>query len=145
MTYIQLIQHPCSVANKNVRGVVKEQSSEYQWNNPNSKEIRTTQVDGCYYTEHTACDYLITIPKEKKALFIELKGSDVFHAIAQIQKTQDDLKTHLPEFSYHARIVPTKVSVPKLFTSPPVIRLKKICMQSGGNFLVKCGCMEETL
>src|SRR5690606_21308456 len=49
------------------------------------------QVDGCLIINETACDWWIKNAKEEGVL-VELKGTDVDHAIDQIEKTFAYLK-----------------------------------------------------
>lgn len=76
---------------------LSEKNSSLKINNPERREVRKIRVDGCVITEGPRCDYLIISPKNME-YFIELKGSDVKHAIEQleasIKKISQQPKTH---------------------------------------------------
>ncbi|MCM1103016.1 MAG: hypothetical protein NC409_02825 [Clostridium sp.] len=70
------------------------------------------------------CDYLYTVREEEclTAIFVELKGKDVSHAIAQIRASIDRYGEVLNSRIF-ARIICK--SVPRLYNDPSVRNLKK--------------------
>ncbi len=62
--------------------------SKFRLHNPTRASIRVVQVDDCVVKEGIRCDYLLVLPSEQE-VYIELKGSDVKHAVEQIAKSID--------------------------------------------------------
>ena len=62
--------------------------SKFCLNNPKRASIKVVQVDGCAIKEGVRCDYLLILP-DGQELYIELKGSDIKHAVEQIAKSID--------------------------------------------------------
>lgn len=79
--------------------------SQITFLNPERLSIRKVEVDGCAITEGLRCDYLLIEPTTNHEHYIELKGSDVPHALKQIIQTilqlSAEAKTH-PKSSYVA-------------------------------------------
>lgn len=75
----------CRATSKNKIFIYKERRSSLTLQN--NDEVMSTRivVDGCEVQEGIRCDYL---HKAKEIeMYIELKGQDVLHAIAQIERT----------------------------------------------------------
>lgn len=53
--------------------------------NPNRQICKCVQVDGCAITEGIRCDNMLTSHDERCEYFVELKGTDVKHAIEQLR------------------------------------------------------------
>jgi hypothetical protein len=145
MTYHQIKISPCTQCNKNSRIVLREHNSTYNLLNPLKKEVCRTHVDGCYVCNKTCCDYLLVDCPDKKVYFIELKGSDVLHAMDQIQDTYTLFKANLSGYCCFARIIPTKVNTPDILNIPKTIKLRKMFHKQGGNVLIKSIVMTETI
>lgn len=62
--------------------------SKFRLYNPKRVSIRVVQVDDCVIKEGVRCDYLLILPSEQE-IYIELKGSDVKHAVEQIARSID--------------------------------------------------------
>lgn len=62
--------------------------SKFRLQNPRRASIRVVQVDDCVIKEGIRCDYLLILP-DGQELYVELKGSDVKHAVEQIARTVD--------------------------------------------------------
>lgn len=54
--------------------------------NPKGLKVRRILVDGCAITDGPRCDWLI-ITRDAVEHYVELKASDVKHALAQIEET----------------------------------------------------------
>lgn len=70
-----------------------EKQSKFILLNPLRKSVDYITVDGCLYTptDHgLRCDYALNF--DDKTVFVELKGSDIAHAIKQILATEQDAK-----------------------------------------------------
>ena len=55
--------------------------------NPNHKLYLKVQVDGCTITDGIKCDKLLLSADEHEERYVELKGTDVMHAIDQLEAT----------------------------------------------------------
>lgn len=62
---------------------LKEKKSNFVLANPDRKEITEVKVDGCAIKEGCKCDFLLLDGTFE--YFIELKGSDVKHAVEQLK------------------------------------------------------------
>jgi hypothetical protein len=62
--------------------------SEFRLHNPKRASIKVVQVDDCVVKEGIRCDYLLILP-DGQEVYIELKGSDVRHAVEQISRSID--------------------------------------------------------
>jgi len=51
------------------------------------------------------CDYLVLNDDKRAVYFIELKGTDINHAIEQIEKTSEKLKKYLNNYVINMRII----------------------------------------
>ncbi len=79
------------------------------------------------------------------AYLIELKGSDLIHAIRQINTTLNHLSRDLADFTkINARIVLTKVNTPDLKSSD-LIKLEKRIRQLGGTLDYKAKVLSENV
>ena len=85
--------------------------TKYIYNNQSSDSLSKYKVDGGLIADDGAkCDYLLLNCEKKRSYFIELKGSDIIHAIEQIDRSIDLLKKELSDFSFFARIILTRVN-----------------------------------
>jgi len=91
--------------------VDKGRRTKYVYNNQSSDFLSKYRVDGGLIADDGAkCDYLLLNCEEKQSYFIELKGSDIIHAVEQVDRSIDLLKGRLSDFSVFARIVLTRVN-----------------------------------
>ena len=67
--------------------------------NPHRVKVQIIEVDGCFITEGLRCDWLFVPTSDHLEVYVELKGSDVRHAIRQIEET-------IPQVSADARTAP---------------------------------------
>jgi hypothetical protein len=83
----------CNNASTNKIVVVSENKRTFRIKNNSLFLINAVTVDPCYISEGLRCDYLFEIiniePDEviNKVLYVELKGSDVEHAVDQLEAT----------------------------------------------------------
>ncbi|NEP62960.1 MAG: hypothetical protein F6K31_39625 [Symploca sp. SIO2G7] len=94
--------------------------SKFRLQNPKRASIRLVQIDDCVIKEGIRCDYLLILPDEQE-LYIELKGSDVKHAVEQISRTIDLLACHSQPFVKLCFIVSTRCPI----NSTEIQNLKK--------------------
>ncbi|HEY3329480.1 MAG TPA: hypothetical protein VGK19_05625 [Capsulimonadaceae bacterium] len=67
--------------------------SKVEFLNPRLRLIDEVHVDGCIFdeSEPLRCDYLVNINERNQSILLELKGSDVLHAIDQLRATTESL------------------------------------------------------
>ena len=93
---------------------LKETKTTYKLNFTKRRLSVVYQVDGNIIKVGNKCDYLILAQQDEcdknnekwKSIFVELKGTDVLHALAQLDATLDNkLFKHSSINEVHARIV----------------------------------------
>jgi hypothetical protein len=92
----------CETTVTQSRVSLSERRSKITFLNPEQRSVRRVQVDGCAITDGMRCDYLL-IDHTGHEHYVELKGSDVSHALDQIMRSIEQLsveaRTH-PKSSY---------------------------------------------
>lgn len=87
-----------------------ENKCTYLGNNPERKEIRQFQIDGGVFPKGTTparCDWLFLNDTDLAVYYVELKGSDIPRAIAQIQSTENEIHPSVViPFSVESYIIP---------------------------------------
>lgn len=107
--YAELIAFPsyCTERQKEIHS--KENKSEHIAVNKNGDLVRQIKIDGdvlpANYNEERRVDYLVLDETKKTAYLIELKGSHIMSAIAQIENTNAKLRNALKEHTIYWRIV----------------------------------------
>ncbi len=98
--------------------VFQEKKSKMTFLNPQKLEYEKVHVDGEEITDGLRCDYLLakydTSPLGE--YYVELKGSDVMHAIRQLNATICKLSVDVSRMNKYAFVVATNVS-PKIRTN----------------------------
>ena len=91
--------------------VVKEKRSSFQLRNPQRLSIKKIQVDGCLIDDdRERCDWLLVVGNDNtRALYIELKGSDIDKAIKQLTATLIYTKSDFVEAKRECFVVSTRV------------------------------------
>lgn len=87
---------------------LSENNCIYIGRNSQRKNARQFKVDGDIFpsgSSHLRCDYLLLNDDDHKAYYIELKGSDILHAIAQIEATIASLHASIKEYTVFKRII----------------------------------------
>ena len=69
--------------------VAKEKGRKFSIKNKSKKTICKVRVDGCLLTESTKkkCDFFFKVCETERYFLVELKGTDVNHAVEQIEST----------------------------------------------------------
>ena len=98
----------------------EEKRSTIRFRNPQKRLYKRVQVDGCALSEGAKCDNMLCSHDEREEWYIELKGSDVPHAIEQIKSTIQKLGEY--NDNRHSLIVCTRV-MPQITTK--IQRAKK--------------------
>lgn len=112
---------------KHAKFISAENGCRHEGCNPNQNWIRQFQVDGQIFTHGTQplrCDWLILNDDTQKAFYIELKGSDIAHAIEQIESTINEFKQSIPNYKTACRII-YRSSNSHQIHSQAVIRFKR--------------------
>lgn len=84
----------CTATSNNKIVVAEERSKQLRIINPKEKRISKIQIDGCLITDDSLkCDYVFEINNPvSKAIYLELKGTDIPHSIKQLKSTLQLLK-----------------------------------------------------
>lgn len=87
----------CTTTNNNKIIVAEANKKELRIKNSQSKTVHKIIIDNCVIVDtRLRCDYLIEVEKNTKinqAIYLELKGKEVKHAIEQIKSTLIFCKT----------------------------------------------------
>lgn len=107
--------------------------------NPERLEYKKVQVDGCVINDKVTmrCDQLLVSADERDERYVELKGTDVMHAIEQLEATivllgESDSNRHSYVVStnvapaYNTKIQQKAMYFKKRYRSELVIREKKL-------------------
>lgn len=129
-------KHPsCTTCARNPIINAQENKSKYSLLNPQRREICKIQLDACVFKDakRQRCDYLFLSCETSTAFFVELKGSDLLHAIDQIEKSIDQLAGTITDAKTNARVVLSKAQTPDMRT-PKYLKFKKKIHGLGGTF-----------
>ena len=125
---------------------VEENSRKFEGINAKQKPFELYRVDDCLITEGQRCDYLLlNCSEELVAYLIELKGSDLIHAVRQIDTTLSQFSNELKDFKkINARVVLTKVNTPD-YQSPELVKFKMKIRKLGGTLEFKAKILTEVV
>jgi hypothetical protein len=78
----------CEEYRTDTKIVLQERKSKMTFLNPNQDRVLKIEVDGCVISDNNTlrCDYAI-VPSNEVEIYVELKGSDIPHAVQQIEST----------------------------------------------------------
>lgn len=76
--------------------------------NPRRFPYECVDVDGCTIKEGARCDKLLLSTDEREERYVELKGTDVMHAIDQLEETIKRLGEYTD--NRHAYVISTNVA-----------------------------------
>lgn len=102
-----------------------EQKSIFQVLNSDRRKLEKHQVDGCLIVDGIKCDWLLIDSDTGKEIYIELKGSDIKHAVNQICTTVSVLTKNFESIKL-GYVICTKCPL----DSTSVQRLKKAVLLS---------------
>ena len=89
--------------------VCEEKGKKYTAINPERKfEVRKYHLDGILVVRQLCCDYVVINDSTEKAYYVELKGQDIKHAVAQVLAGERLCCDSLGGYKSHYRIVPKK-------------------------------------
>lgn len=92
----------------------QEKKSVIRFHNPNHRPYKCIKVDGCAIKEGERCDNVLCSANEQEERYVELKGSDVPHAIEQLRTSIRRLGEH--DCNRYSYVVCTKVA-PQITTT----------------------------
>lgn len=107
---------------------ISENRKKYLLHNDLSNYIAVFHVDGAMVQDNDKikCDNLLIDATGMKAIFVELKGTDLAHALQQINQTIDMMRDDIPDCTKYARIVTSnRTNVPNIRANPEYIKLYK--------------------
>lgn len=120
------------------------QRREHRANNENRKRVRHYKIDGCVIRDDsTRCDYLLINEDQRYAYLIELKGSDIEHALEQLETTAVRLRTDLQVYTVKFRLVYSRARTQAIQGT----KFKKFCRRHSkeDEFIYGEGCVEEII
>ena len=104
----------------------EERGKSIIFRNDNNNEVACYRVDGGIVGPDTCkCDNLLLFIDEKQAIFIELKGVNVTHALEQIKNAVKLLGEDLSNFDWHGRVIASS-GIPNIKNDPKFINLWKV-------------------
>lgn len=106
----------CEGYKSDTRLVLQENRSKITFLNPNQDQVLIIRVDDCVIKDNEIlrCDYAI-VPCDEVEIYVELKGSDISHAVKQIESTIRLLSDNPQKIKKLCFVVSTRV--PKQSTS----------------------------
>jgi hypothetical protein len=106
----------CEEYKSDAKIVLQENKSKITFLNPNQDQILIIRVDNCVIKddETLRCDYAI-VPCDEVEIYVELKGSDISHAVKQLESTIKFLSNNPQKMKKLCFVVSTRV--PKQSTS----------------------------
>ncbi len=139
-----ILRHDCS---KEVP--LREQNKTYKLHNKSRKEIVVYKIDSGLIIDNNVLKCDKGIYTEEDWLFlIELKGIDLEHALDQINSTIDILlkQRNVKVKKLNARIVLSKVSVPRIYTSKENKLKQLLCkFYGGGDYKKQSQILEDSI
>ena len=131
----ELSSHPSIVAEENKRKFIIR--------NPEGYRVNMVTVDGCYIQDGLRCDYLFEImkPADRDCVhYVELKGSDISHAIHQLEATIRYCRLQHSILEKSSYIVASKV--PK---ATPKTQILKKAFKRKNNMLLHIDTRQKTI
>lgn len=128
--------------------VIEENRKKYELLNPNSDRIANFHIDGGMIPSPniTKCDNLLIDTDSDVAIFIELKGTDLKHALKQIEVMIDKLSNDLMNYRIFARIVTSnRTNVPNIKTCPQYVALNRKVLKNHGNISIHSNIISENI
>lgn len=135
----------CSECERHQKIIVsKEKRSKHIADNPEGDEVSHYKVDGNIITGNTAkCDFLLMDHTKHSAYLIELKGSDLLHAMEQLDQTDLALQFILQGYTKNFRVVLTRTNTHAI--TPQKARKLEKELSKRGSFHRESQQMRETI
>lgn len=128
--------------------VVEEKKKKYELTNLKADHIAVFQIDSGMISvpNEMKCDNLLLDIDLKLAVFVELKGTDLKHALEQVDVTVDRLLPGLPNYRIFARIVTSnRTNVPNIKSCPQYVRLKRKILANKGDVNIHANMIAENI
>ena len=115
--------------------------SKYIISNKFKKEINIFQIDHKVNIPNLVlCDWGFSVLSDKKFYFIELKGSNVSHALTQILSSLNHFKSAFKKNdTINARIVCSRSPNPKTYKAKELKLKRRLMEYNKGNLIIKSG------
>lgn len=126
--------------------VSKDQGQKRLHRAKNSEKCKVSQyrIDGnVIQGESIRCDYLVMNDDKADAYLIELKGSDIEHALDQLEETSRRLQKELRSYTVKYRIVASRARTQAINSSKYKKFRRKYAQK--GEFICKEGEIEEDI
>lgn len=106
------MKRPAKAVRATLRMVLEEERSKFILVYPSTTAVKRIKVDKHLPAALPQCDYVLVLPTQ--ALYVELKGSDVEHAVEQLKSTLANLKIAMAEklffiIHHHCPLPATKI------------------------------------
>ncbi len=88
----------CSQEVTHKRILFEENKRKFIGYNPDEKTVIRSIIDGCLITTGIRCDFLLVEKEKHLGCFIELKGSDIDHALEQLMATINQIDNSFGNF-----------------------------------------------
>lgn len=128
--------------------VVEENKKKYELINSKFDKIANFHIDGGMLSTNSTvrCDNLLVDIDSQVAIFVELKGTDLRHALEQVYATVMLLSQDLAQYQTYARIVTSsKTNVPNIKACPQYVRLNKKIREKRGNIDIHTNIISENV
>lgn len=119
-------------------------SREHRANNSASCKVSQYKIDGDVICDSSIrCDFLVMNDDKRDAYLIELKGSNIEHALDQLEATASRLQNELREYHVKYRVVCSRVKTHALKSNT----FKRFCKKHKGanEFICKENRIEESI
>ena len=123
--------------------VSSEQGRQHWAVNSDRCFVTHYQIDGAVIRTGLRCDYLLINEDKSDAYLIELKGTDIVHAVDQLEANAQTQKQALQNYHIKYRLVHTKARTPALMETK-FIKFRQRHRKSG-EFLHRENTLEETI
>ncbi len=141
------IENVFAICDKRKFFIAEENKRKYVLNNVSQQRICKIKIDKGIIQDmnKNKCDYAFLVCAQKQLILVELKGTNFLHAVQQIISTIDLFAAKIRGESISARIVLSKVDVPRLKNNPKFLKLKKIIKSRNGDFKYASRLLEDTI
>lgn len=131
------IQNCLKYRDKRSNAKAEERGKSINFQNDMGDEVACYRVDGGIVGQDSCkCDNLLLFIGGRQAVFIELKGVDVPHALEQINSAIKLIGRDLSDFDWHGRVIASS-GTPNIMNDPKYKNLWKILKKHNLNATLK--------
>lgn len=98
-------QSLCKPQQKHIVSTDQGSSCQHIAHNFDQCHVRHYRVDGDLITIGKRCDFMLLNEDRKHVYLIELKGSNLHQAIAQVEATEKILRKNFPAYAFFYRLI----------------------------------------